>query len=415
MPEVMGCGSFPVFDRGEYALRLERVRSVMEREGLDAVIATSEEDILYLTGVSFKTIERPFLLVVPLHDEPVLVLPLLELDHYRARSRGGIEAVAYAEYPCKGEGSWRAVLERVIRDYRRVGFTPTTRLEIAWAVRSGREVRVSRAFSFARAVKTGKELEAIRYSALLASEAINRVLEAYGHGAVQIVLYNDIRKMILTRILREVPGADLSVTDVLAAVWMDKRSSMPHMIPGVLDEYRGRGPHTVIVTVRVNGYYAEVERTFFTRPPTDKERKLFNTMLEARRKALELVAEGSLPSTIDEKARNILKAAGGTILHRTGHGIGLTLHEEPYLALGYEEPLRDRMVFSVEPGIYFPGKGGYRHSDTIAIKGGRPVILTRAPEELDELIVEGASISVRLKSWVAKRLLKPKAGADESA
>ncbi len=65
MPEVMGCGSFPVFDRGKYALRLERVRSVMEREGLDAVIATSEEDILYLTGVSFKTIERPFLPVVP--------------------------------------------------------------------------------------------------------------------------------------------------------------------------------------------------------------------------------------------------------------------------------------------------------------------------------------------------------------
>jgi Xaa-Pro aminopeptidase len=91
-----------------------------------------------------------------------------------------------------------------------------------------------------------------------------------------------------------------------------------------------------------------VERTFFTRRPGPRERRLFEAMVEVRHAVIDGVREGASPAELDLRARRILERGGaGEVLHRTGHGIGLTLHEEPYIARGYRGVLADGMVFSV--------------------------------------------------------------------
>jgi Xaa-Pro dipeptidase len=111
--------------------------------------------------------------------------------------------------------------------------------------------------------------------------------------------------------------------------------------------------------------------------------------MQARAKAYELSKPGAVLSEIDRAARQIIIDAGygDNILHRTGHGLGITGHEAPYLALGDDRELVSGMLISIEPGIYIEGLGGFRHSDTVLITEAGPVSLTKAPETLDELII----------------------------
>jgi len=112
-------------------------------------------------------------------------------------------------------------------------------------------------------------------------------------------------------------------------------------------------------------------------------------MLQARELAYSMLNPGTVMSEIDSKVRRFIteKGYGDYIIHRTGHGLGITGHEAPYLAEGYDRPLEPNMLISVEPGIYIPGLGGFRHSDSVLITDDGYVKLTKAPEELDDLII----------------------------
>jgi Xaa-Pro dipeptidase len=112
-------------------------------------------------------------------------------------------------------------------------------------------------------------------------------------------------------------------------------------------------------------------------------------MFQARELAYSMLKPGVIMSEIDTKVRKFIseKDYGDYIIHRTGHGLGITGHEAPYLAEGYDRPLETNMLISVEPGIYIPGLGGFRHSDSVLIKDDGYIKLTKAPEKLDELLI----------------------------
>ena len=102
---------------------------------------------------------------------------------------------------------------------------------------------------------------------------------------------------------------------------------------------------------------------------SDKAKELFQIMFDARSLAYDLVKPGVIMSEVDKKVRKYItnKGYGDNIIHRTGHGLGITEHEAPYLAEGYDRKLEPGMVISIEPGIYVPGLGGLRHSDTVLV------------------------------------------------
>ena len=113
----------------------------------------------------------------------------------------------------------------------------------------------------------------------------------------------------------------------------------------------------------------------------------FEAMFEARARAYQLARPGANMSEVDTAVRKVIidRGFGDRILHRTGHGFGITGHEAPYLAEGYDRDMEAGMLISIEPGIYIPGQGGFRHSDTVLITEDGCLSLTRAAAGLDDL------------------------------
>jgi Xaa-Pro dipeptidase len=147
------------------------------------------------------------------------------------------------------------------------------------------------------------------------------------------------------------------------------------------------GPHVALVAPRLNGYASEIERTFFLGHVPEAARRPYDVMMEARHLAFALTLPGARMSDVD-KAVNALFVERGyadNLLHRTGHGMGVTGHEAPFLAEGDERIIEPGMSLTIEPGIYLPGVGGFRHSDTIIITEAGNRLLTHGPESRDDL------------------------------
>ncbi|MHA1320188.1 MAG: M24 family metallopeptidase [Promethearchaeota archaeon] len=144
-----------------------------------------------------------------------------------------------------------------------------------------------------------------------------------------------------------------------------------------------------IVYVQVDGYGVEIERTFFLGHIPDKAKKTFEVMFQARELVYSMLKPGTIMEEIDTKVRKFItdNGYGNYRIHRTGHGLGITGHEAPYLAEGYDRPLEPDMLISVELGIYIPGLGGFRHSDSVLITNDGYIKLTKAPEKLEEVLI----------------------------
>ncbi len=149
------------------------------------------------------------------------------------------------------------------------------------------------------------------------------------------------------------------------------------------------GPHVTVFNSVLNGYGAEVERTFFLGSVPEDAKTPFETMMEARRLTFELTRAGNVLGDVDRAVNKLLADRGydGARRHRAGHGMGVTAHEAPFIADGDETVIRPGMVFSIEPGIYLPGLGGFRHSDTVVVTDDGLERLTSSPELLEDLIL----------------------------
>jgi Xaa-Pro dipeptidase len=225
----------------------------------------------------------------------------------------------------------------------------------------------------------------------------------------------------LTRaIIRQVADWEILTTRVLLATWAAPRSARPHSIPDLNDRLRD-GAHVALSLLRVNGYAAESERTFFTSTPSNEARRAFRAMEEARALAFRMIRPGVACGELDAAVNEFLRAEGYVgeecRLHRTGHGIGLGNHEAPWVAEGSADVLAENMVISVEPGIYLKGLGGFRHSDSVLVTRDGHECLTRFPSDIESLTIRGWKPMTRLKGVLIRRAmgLKQKAafGADD--
>lgn len=157
--------------------------------------------------------------------------------------------------------------------------------------------------------------------------------------------------------------------------------------------------------LRVNGYAAECERTAFIGKPSDAEKELFSHMEKAREIAFSMVKPGAPCSEIDQATKEYFASQNlsGNILHRTGHGIGLGNHEAPYLSAGSTDILEKDMVISIEPAVYLPEIGGFRHSDTVLVTEDGYQCLTQFPKTIDALTVKSGSLVKSLKGGIIRR------------
>ena len=370
-------------DTFDYGSRLAALEKRVAAAGLAAFIVTSQDSIFYLTGATYVPLERPFFIILYPEGRPTFLVPRLEEAHM-GKARGMDRVESYWEYPSRPGEGWLEKLEHALGDRDHVGVEPGARAEIIEALK-GRAPRVMGLVDAQRLVKSGEEIASIRRAAAYADLGMAIMCRSLYEGVSPLEMYSAAGKL-QTRILRD--GAfDSGSTEILTACWPAPVSAQPHSVPRLADRV-GAGPAQNMSFLRVSGYAAECERTVFVKKPSKREVELFALMTEARKAAFAIIRPGMPCADVDAAANGYLRdrGLGPCLLHRVGHGIGLSNHEGPWLSEGSTDILAANMVVSVEPGIYLSELGGFRHSDTVLVTGTGCEVLTRSPTALEELV-----------------------------
>jgi Xaa-Pro dipeptidase len=372
-------------DAGEMALRLARVRARMAAEDLDAYVVHCPDNVFYLTNFANYVHERPFVLVVPRQGALRFVVPQLEEEHVRVRAVGELELVRYFEFPAPAGEAWSDRLRDALGGAVRVGVESVCPLQIAEEM-PGTRVR-SDVVDEARMVKTDYEIGRLAHAATIVSQGHEELVRMVEPGQVAIGIFAQVTRSMTGLMLRDMPNANFLACDFKAVVQPPSLSHDPHNFTDVFIQLEEGGPHVSVINSRVNGYGAEIERTFFLNGVPEAARRPFELMLEARRIAFDKVRPGESMADVDRAVRDHFEKHGqlDAMLHRTGHSFGVTGHEAPFLAVSYDREIEPGMLFSIEPGIYLPGTGGFRHSDTVLVTEDGNVSLTAAAAELEEV------------------------------
>lgn len=385
----------PSIPSERYGQRIARARERTAASGVDALLIGVGPDLDYLTGYRAMPLERLTMLAIPARGEATLVVPRLEVAPAQASAAaasGALEIVTWEETedavslvgrlvgdamgkPVSGLGrlavSDRLWAMHVLRILDRI---PSARLESAGSIL--RELRM---------IKDDEEISLLR----LAAEAADRVVEQIAAGRLIGRTEADVAREVRERLLAE--GHEIAEFSIVAA---GPNSASPHHEASDRVIQAGE-PIVLDIGGTLGGYGSDITRTLWVTAgdpnngPDEGFLHLFAVLRAAQRRATAAVRPGVPAEEIDATARRIIDAEGygERFIHRTGHGIGLEGHEEPYLVAGNAEPLRPGMAFSVEPGIYLEGRYGARLEDIVVCGKDGPIVLNRAP--LDLWVVDG--------------------------
>ncbi|WP_447595596.1 M24 family metallopeptidase [Aquipseudomonas campi] len=391
----------------EYISRREKIKTKLAELGADQFVATSSESIYYLCGASYEALERPFFLIIPREGAERLVVPYLEKDHLKkARALSSESIHTYWDFPAPPGKCWKSVMQehgKLDKGFIYESSCPMTIAEQLIKL-GGQHMDLIEQL---RMVKSPAEIEMIRVAAHYADMGVQQLFDWSYYGSTVAEGFARSNK-VTQSIIRNTPDWDALSTKVIMATFPAPISSQPHSIPAV-DDLLLEGPHVTLVLTRVNGYSAESERTYFTAPPSKQELEYFKLMVEARNCGLTMLRPGTPCSDIDAQVNHFLNREGidkpEQRLHRIGHGFGLGNHEGPWLSEGSTDILQAGMVISIEPGIYIPGTGGYRHSDTILITDTGYELLTKAPGIEEPLVLQNKKLKHRVfRHFVSKAL-----------
>jgi len=224
-----------------------------------------------------------------------------------------------------------------------------------------------------RMTKTKEEVALLRTAAGIASRAFDRVREAIRPGLRE----RDVA-FLLEQTFREL-GADGPAFETIVAA--GERGALPH--GRASDRFIKRGDMVVIdFGARAGGYNSDTTRTVVVGKPNDEQRRVIAAVAKAQAASAALMKPGATADAVDRRAREALAGERHAFAHGLGHGIGLEVHERPYLSVMDQTSLKPGMVITNEPGIYVPGWGGVRLEDMLLVTDGEPEVLTPASREI---------------------------------
>jgi Xaa-Pro dipeptidase len=369
----------------ELAARVARVQDKMSEHNLDWYVCFQPDNAYYLSHFYNYVHERPFLLLIPAKGQMTYVAPKLEITHIEYRAIGSIDLVDYAEYPAPAGAGWSDRLTDVLGDARRVGVESAMTLEIFDAIQAER-ARID-IIDDLRMVKSDYEIGRMVYSANIGNAALNDLLASAEVGRSMGASRNAAEQLMIGRLAQDNPLFNSVITRAIAVFQTPDVSHDPHNFKDLEMRMVEGGPHVSIVNAVLDGYGTEVERTFFLGHVPEAAKKPYEVMMRAREIAFSMVKPGEVMSEVDHAVHRLYEAEGHTYLpHRTGHGMGVTGHEAPFLAKGYPRIIEPGMSFTIEPGVYLPGIGGFRHSDTIIVtETGNRCLTDAVPDSLEAM------------------------------
>ena len=384
-----------------YAERRARVAELTRRADADVSVWWGNHRVFYLSGFAFAPTERPIALVIGADERSLLFVPRLELEHARAYAHVD-DVVAYPEYP--GERHPMHHLLDALRDAglrdafagdgdgapKVMGYRGPRLGELAGVTFTALDDALERMMQ----VKSADEVALIRESARWAGRAHRLLQDLTRPGLNETEVEQAVTARATSELLEAYQGRYRAFTWGLAGPWATYRgqvgahSAFPHAL-NVNAVFQPGDTLVTGATCPMFGYWSELERTMFLGEPSGDQRRFFTHMLALQDLAIDACRVGRPCSSVDRAVRDYVErhGLGDTWRHHVGHNVGLRYHEGPFLDIGDDTPMEAGMLFTVEPGIYVEGLGGFRHSDTILVTDDGPEFLTDYPRDLDDLVL----------------------------
>ena len=345
--------------RARHAERIERAARAAEQAELVALLVPPSPDLAYLIGYDPMPLERPTTLILRPDAVPVLVVPALERPLAAGSPMGSeLDLVAWRD----GEDPY-AVIAGLLPTQGRVGIG-----ERLWANHLLELQRLRPQLGFLasttvsgglRAVKDVEELGALRRAGRAADATFDEIVTRPFTGRTERSIAEELAALLVRHGHAE---ADFTI------VASGPHGASPHHEPGTRVIERG---DAVVLDFggRLDGYFSDTSRTVVVGDPPPGFAEVYDLVAHAQQAAVAAVRPGVTARSIDRAARDVIAAGDRAdgFVHRTGHGIGLEVHEPPWIVEGNELALAAGMTFSVEPGVYLDGRFGVRIEDIVAV------------------------------------------------
>jgi Xaa-Pro dipeptidase len=382
-----------------YMKRLARLMELASARGFDSLALVPGPNLFYLTGLSFHLSERPVVVVFSVGGRPVIVLPAFEAVKVE-QTTIPLEVFSYTDEEGHAPAFRNACdamgLSGPSTSSGRAPSTSSTELS-----RSGQDqivgveplqMRVLEARLFEqhapgsqlvpagdvlaelRSCKDEHELEQMRRAIAATEMALRSTMDQVRAGMTE----RAVAALLMVEML-QAGGEGMSFAPLVVA---GPNAASPHAGPS---DRSIRAGETIVVDcgVMVGGYTADITRTFAIGPLEPELARVYEVVRAANEAGRAAAGPGVPAEEVDRAARAVIEEAGyGTYFtHRTGHGLGLEVHEPPYIVAGNERPLEPGMTFTVEPGVYLPGRGGVRIEDDVVVTSDGAESLTTFERE----------------------------------
>lgn len=354
--------------------RTQRAQDTLRESGLGVAVLVDPTNMAHLFGFRPNPHERMIAVIVRADGPIRIVVPALEGEAARAHAPEGAEILTWRD-----EDGPAAAVERALADVRgTIGIEKealsVAHYELLQSAASGATFTgCDHVLADLRLRKDEDELALLGRAAGVIDRVVARLEPELQPGRTEAEL-----AAVVETLTREEGGDGGSFAPIILT---GPKSALPHGEP---DGTQLQAGDLVIVDIgaTVGGYCSDITRTFVCgRQPDERQRQIYGVVQEAQAAAVAAAVVGATGADVDRAARSVITAAGygETFVHRTGHGLGLEVHEPPFLHAANREPLPDGAVVTVEPGIYLTGYGGVRIEDDIVVRPGAPEVLTRFP------------------------------------
>ncbi len=360
-----------------YRSRLARSQKLMSEREIDILFLAPGPNMYYLSGFLEEPGERLLSLIVPQSGEPLFIVP--QLYEQQVKAFTWVEKLV----------SWRdsedpkTVLSATMRQV--VTKRPTIAVDnrmwsqfllmLLAALPDARYLDAASVMNLLRIKKTSEEIALMARSAEIADAAFTETVKECREGMTE--------HQVAAKIVNEMRRLGADSVDFEPITGSGPNGALPHYRSG--DRKLQRGDLVVLdYGCLYRGYHSDITRTIAVGSCDDERRKAYSIVRSAQENAYQAALEGVEAQNVDRVARGIIEAAGcgQFFVHRTGHGIGLEIHEEPYIVAGNSMKLEEGMAFSIEPGMYLPGQFGVRIEDIVVIQAGKAQRLNKCTREL---------------------------------
>jgi Xaa-Pro dipeptidase len=360
--------------------RFDKLNASLRTSGLDAVILNPGPTLTYLTGLRFHLMERPVVLFVAKDQDPAIVMPELELQKV-ASLPYKLQVFAYPEKPSEWDDAFRKAIQALGLDGKRIGVEPRQlRLLEFRHVKAGAPEAdypdASDVLAGLRLRKDKAEVDAMCRAVKIAQDALEATIPFIKIGMTE----KEIASELVMQLLKHGSEPEIPFSPIVSG---GLNSANPHASPS--DRKLQSGDLLVVDWgAAYDGYISDLTRTFAVGEVGEEFKKIHRIVQEANAAGRSAAKPGVPCADVDIAARAVIEKAGygEFFTHRTGHGIGMEGHEEPYMRGDNMQILEPGMAFTVEPGIYLPGRNGVRIEDNIVITETGADVLSDMPREI---------------------------------